>query len=122
VICRTPFPAWPEGFFGVACSVHILVYMKPEQLVSIQQMKNHLILAGETNRPVKITKKDGKIVDVFIRGFADQQTNIVLFSETPASIALKVFEVKDIRMLQIMDDNNTPMVLKAKWFNKVAKF
>ena len=85
-------------------------------------MKNYLILAGEANRPVKMTKKDDKIIVGFIRGFADQQTNIVLFSETPESIALKVFEVKDIRILQITEDDNRAMVLKAKWFNKVAKF
>jgi hypothetical protein len=96
--------------------------MKPEQVISIDQMKHYLILAAGAQHPVKITKRDDQVIVGFIRGFADQQTNIALFSETAETHALKVFEVKDICTLQIMDDDNRPLVLKAKWFKKIAKF
>jgi hypothetical protein len=58
-----------------------------------------------------------------VRGFADQQTNIVLVSETSYSLALKIIEVKEIRTLEYGLENSDGIwkVLHAKWLRKTAK-
>jgi len=95
--------------------------MKKEELtVSIQQMKDVLTAKIGSRFPVKITRKDGQVMVRYIRGFADQQTNILLISETSYSLALKIIEVKDIQTLEYALENTagTWKVLHAKWIKK----
>jgi hypothetical protein len=95
-----------------------------QETVSIQQMKEALSKESGSRFPLKITLKDGEQIVRYIRGFADQQTNIVLISETSYSLALKIIEVKHIRTLEYAPENSGGVwrVLHAKWFAKVAKF
>lgn len=74
--------------------------MKSEHIVSIQQMKDALFKEADSKFPLKITRKDGESIVGYIRGFADQQTNILLISETPYSLGLKILEIKDIRIVE----------------------
>ena len=72
--------------------------------------------------PVKITTIDGEEIVRYIRGFADQQTNIVLVSENSYSLALKILEVKNIRKLQYAESAEGEWkTLYAKWLNRPAK-
>lgn len=94
-----------------------------EHIVSLQQMKEVLSKQVGSKLPLKITHKDGDVMVRFIRGFADQQTNIVLISETSYSLAMKILEVKDIRTLQYAPENTTGewKTLHAKWLIKTTK-
>lgn len=95
--------------------------MKSEHIVSIQQMKDALIKEADSKFPLKITRKDGESIVGYIRGFADQQTNILLISETPYSLGLKIIEIKDIRIVeypQVDKGSGSPKILRAKWFKK----
>ena len=72
--------------------------------------------------PVKITTVKGEEMVRYIRGFADQQTNIVLISETSYSLALKILEVKEIQKLEFAEGGGgTWKVLYAKWTGKPTK-
>ena len=92
-------------------------------MVSIQQMKDALEREIGSKLPLKITHKDGEVMVRYIRGFADQQTNILLVSENAYILALKILEVKDIRTLEYAPDNNgrTWQILHAKWLTKERK-
>jgi hypothetical protein len=97
--------------------------MEHEQLVSIQQMRDVLYKQTGSKLPVKITDKDGEVMVRHIRGFADQQANIVLISETSYSLAMKILEVKDIRTLQYAPESadGSWKTLHAKWLIKASK-
>lgn len=72
--------------------------------------------------PVRITTSDGEEMVRYIRGFADQQMNIVLVSENAYSLALKIVEVKNIRKLEYAENaEGAWKTLYAKWMNKSAK-
>ncbi|MEX2234476.1 MAG: hypothetical protein WD824_20080 [Cyclobacteriaceae bacterium] len=90
------------------------------ETVSIQQMKEALAKRAGSKFPGKITRKDGEVIVRYIRGFADQQTNIVLISETSYSLALQILEVKDIRTLECSSENSDGVwkILHAKWLKK----
>ena len=87
------------------------------QNVSIQQMKDALSKEVSSKFPVKLTQNDGKVMVRYIRGFADPQSNIVLYSETSYSLALKILEVKEIRALEYTPEHpeRAFKILQAKW-------
>ena len=85
-------------------------------------MKDALAKKVGSKFPVKMTSANGEEMVRYIRGFADQQTNVVLISETAYSLALKILEVKDIRKLEYAEDRmGSWKILYAKWINKPAK-
>lgn len=91
--------------------------MNRQELVTLIQMKEALNRHTGSKFPLKITMKDGEVLVRFARGFADQQRNILLVSETSYSLALKLVEVKDIRKVAFASENNPGewLVLHAKW-------
>ena len=97
--------------------------MEQEVRVTIQEMKDALTSKMGSKFPIKITRKDGEVIVRYMRGFADQQTNIVLISETSYSLALKIIEVKDIRTLEFASENSdgTWNILHAKWLKKPSR-
>jgi small nuclear ribonucleoprotein (snRNP)-like protein len=97
--------------------------MNHENIVSIQQMKDalHGEIGGKS--ALKITLKNSENMTGYIRGFADQQTNIVLISDTYESVGMKILEVRDIRMVEyVKGQSESSKVLRAKWFSKIARF
>ena len=85
-------------------------------------MKDALAKEVGSKFPVKITTTSGEEIVRYIRGFADQQTNILLISETSYSLALKILEVKDIRKLQYAENaEGNWKTLYAKWMTKPTK-
>lgn len=94
-----------------------------QETVTIQQMKDALAKEAGSKFPLKITLKDGEVVVRYIRGFADQQTNILLVSETSHSLGLKILEVKDIRTLEYAPENSDGSwrIMHANWFKKPSK-
>lgn len=97
--------------------------MEQEQIVSIQQLKDALGEAIGSKFPVKITRTDGEVMVRYIRGFADQQTNILLVSENAYSLAMKILEVKEILTLEYAPANGTQKwtTLHSKWVMKHRK-
>jgi hypothetical protein len=97
--------------------------MEEEQVVSIQQMKDAVQLEAGSKFPLKITRTDGEVIVRYIRGFADQQRNILLVSENSYSLAMKILEVKDIRTLEYAPENTgrTWRILQARWLTKHPK-
>lgn len=91
--------------------------MNRQELVTLIQMKEVLNRHTGSKFPLKITMKDGEVLVRFARGFADQQRNILLVSETSYSLALKLVEVKDIRTVAFASENNPGewLILHAKW-------
>jgi hypothetical protein len=98
--------------------------MKTEQFVSIKQLKDALQKQMGLNVPVKITKKNGDTSTLFIRGFADPNTNILLISETFGSIGLNILEVKEIRTVHFSEHSNAvgSCILHAKGVMKMLMF
>jgi len=97
--------------------------MAHEQTVSLQQMKDALAKEAGSKFPLKITPKDGEVMVRYIRGFADQKSNILLISENAYSLALKIIEVKDILKLEYAGPNSDGVwkVLHSKWLKKTMK-
>ena len=96
--------------------------MEAKKFVSVLQMKEVLKKEIGAANPVKMTTKNGETSAVYIRGFADQQTNILLISNTHASIGLKILEVKDIFSLEYPEGTKTvegSRILHAKWLKKI---
>ena len=87
-------------------------------------MKDALEKEVGSKFPLKITRSDGEVMIVYIRGFADQQTNILLVSENSYSLAMKILEVTEIRTLQYAPESTgrTWKTLHAKWLAKQPKF
>ena len=97
--------------------------MNHEYIVSIQQMKDALYGEMGGKSRLKFILKDGEHMTGYFRGFADQQTNIVLISETYESVGMKILEVRDIHMVEYVENqSHSSKVLRAKWFNKIARF
>lgn len=96
--------------------------MECKKFVSVLQMKEALKKQTGAANPVKITMKNGETSHVYIRGFADQQTNILLISNTHASIGLKILEVKDVFSLEYPEGTKIlegSRILHAKWLKKI---
>jgi hypothetical protein len=96
--------------------------METERFVSVNEMKEELRKNIAKFSAVKITKANGQVLDVYIRGFADQQSNVLLFSETFGSLGLKIVEVKDICTIAFQDattGSGSVRTLKAKWNKKL---
>ncbi len=68
-----------------------------EQMVTISQMKERLAEITGSSFLVKFTLRNGSTIDRYLRGFADQQRNIILISENAYTLALEILEVKDIQ-------------------------
>jgi hypothetical protein len=99
-----------------------MVGIMEHQKVTIQQMKEALAKEVGSKFPLKMTTSDGVEIVRYIRGFADQQNNIALISETSYSMALKILEVRDIRKLEYAENaEGNWKVLYARWMNKPAK-
>lgn len=81
-------------------------------------MKEVLAKLVGSKLPLKITLSNGDVLVRYVRGFADQQTNILLISETAFSLALKILEVKDIRTLEFAHEHANWTTLYAKWHAK----
>lgn len=96
--------------------VQCWLFMEDKKDISPQQMKEALNEAVGAKFPLKITRKDGQVIVCYIRGFADLQTNIILISETPESVGLKIQEIKDIRIVEIPEkDSGVSRTLYARW-------
>jgi len=76
-----------------------------EQIVSLKQMREALAKEVGSKFPLKITRSDGEVNVRYVRGFADQQNNILLISESSYSLAMKILEIKDIRTLEYAPEN-----------------
>lgn len=79
--------------------------MEQIEVVTIQQMKDTLAKEAGSKFPLKITLKSGQVIIRYVRGFADQQSNILLISENPYSLAMRILEIKDILVLQFANEN-----------------
>ena len=55
--------------------------MEQIEVVTIQQMKDTLAKEAGSKFPLKITLKNGEVIIRYVRGFADQQSNILLISD-----------------------------------------
>lgn len=108
-------------FFEMALLVHKCRHMKNMDIVSIEQMKEALTRIVGSGLPVKMTVKDGEVLVRHIRGFADQQCNILLMSETSYGLAMEVLEIKDIVVLEYAEAAGNWKVLRARWANKNIK-
>jgi len=97
--------------------------MQQESIVSMNQMKDALAKMAGSRFPVKMTLSSGDVLVRYVRGFADQQSNIVLTSDTSYSIAMKITEVKDIAILEFAQEksNGGWVTLHAKWRRKPEK-
>jgi hypothetical protein len=85
-------------------------------------MKDALSKEIGSKFPLRITRANGEELVRYVRGFADQQTNILLISETSYSLAMTILEVKDIRKLEYAEDADSNWkVLYAKWMSKPAR-
>lgn len=93
-------------------------------MVTVQQMKDALIKMIGSKFPLKITLSNGDVMVRYIRGFADQQTNILLISENAYTLALRIVEVKEIRTLEFGEENSGGewKVLHAKWHKQQSNF
>lgn len=80
--------------------------MQQENIVSMNQMKEALGKMAGSRFPVKMTLSSGDVLVRYVRGFADQQSNIVLTSETSYSIAMKITEVKEISILEYAQEKS----------------
>jgi hypothetical protein len=91
-----------------------------QETVTMQQMKDALAKETGSKFPLKITLNNGEVIVRYIRGFADQQTNILLISETSYSLGLKILEVKDIRTLEYAPEktDGSWRILHANWWKK----
>lgn len=97
-------------------------YMQKELMVTLQQMKDALAKQVSSRFPVKISLGTGEVIVRYIRGFADQQANILLISENSRSLAMKILEVKEIATLEFGSENSNAewSILRAKWSHKGA--
>ena len=90
------------------------------QVVNIAQMKEILLRNIGSKFPFKITLDSGEQLIRYLRGFADASNNIVLTSETSYSLAMKIVEVKDIRVLEFASEDGSGnwTTLHAKWLKR----
>jgi hypothetical protein len=97
--------------------------MQQENIVTMNQMKEALGKMTGSKFPVKMTLLNGEVLVRYVRGFADQQSNIVLTSETSYSIAMKITEVKEIAVLEYAQEksNGSWVTLYARWRKKPEK-
>ena len=97
--------------------------MQKEQMVSIQQIKDALTSNIGSRFPVKITLRNGDVLVRYVRGFADQQTNILLISDNAHTLALRILEIKEITTLEFGMENSGAewKVLHVKSSRKPAK-
>lgn len=85
-------------------------------------MKDALVGLTGSKFPVKLVLLNGDVVVRYIRGFADQQSTIVLISETSYSLAMKIVEVKEIAALEFAREKDGGWArLKAKWSQKAER-
>lgn len=94
-----------------------------EKKVTISQMKAALTELVGSKFPIKITSREGKTMLRYIRGFADQQSDVLLISESSFSLALKIIEVKDIQKLEYVPEGQSGnwRRLRAKWIRSSGK-
>jgi hypothetical protein len=73
--------------------------------------------------PLRITNKNGEVMVRFIRGFADNQNNILLLSEKFETTGLKILEVKEIFAVEYFDETkqNFTKMLQAKGAKKISE-
>lgn len=97
--------------------------MQQENIVSMSEMKESLGKMTGSRFPVKMTLLSGDVLVRYVRGFADQQSNIVLTSETSYSIAMKITEVEEIAILEYAQEksNGGWVIMYAKWRRKPEK-
>ena len=90
------------------------------ETVNMQQMKSALRKLLGSKFPARFTLANGEVLIRYVRGYADQQTNILLVSETSYSLAMKILEVKDIATLEYGEGTEEPQWtrLQAKWASK----
>jgi hypothetical protein len=92
-------------------------------LVSVEKMKETLSMeVGAPNR-LRITNKNGEVMVRFIRGFADNQNNILLLSEKFETTGLKILEVKEIFTVEFFDETKRDFskMLQIKGVKKILK-
>ena len=84
-------------------------------------MKEALEKMAGSKFPVKLVLSNGESMVRYVRGFADQKSNIVLISETSYSLAMKIIEVKDIASLEYATEQTEGYWIKliSKWSRKV---
>jgi hypothetical protein len=71
-----------------------------EQLVNIEEMRSNLKDCIGLNTPLYIKKKNNEMVVGFIRGFADNQCNIILISDQCDSMCMRIIELRNINAVQ----------------------
>jgi hypothetical protein len=92
-------------------------------LVSVQQIKAALAQEVGASNPLKITNKNGDVMVRFIRGFADNQNNILLLSEKFETTGLKILEVNEIFAVEYFDEikQDFSKKLQARGVKKILK-
>jgi hypothetical protein len=81
--------------------------MDKQQTVSLEKMKNVLSREVGSRFPIKITLKNGDVMVRYVRGFADDQCNILLVSENAFNLALRIVELKDIKSIEYAPEHET---------------
>lgn len=81
--------------------------MERQQTVSPQKMKDVLAREVGSRFPIKIILKNGDVMVRYVRGFADQQCNILLISENAFNLALRILEIKDIKTIEYAPEHAT---------------
>jgi small nuclear ribonucleoprotein (snRNP)-like protein len=71
-----------------------------EHMVSIEEMRNNLKDCIGLNTPLYIKKKNNEVVVGYIRGFADNQCNIILISDKQDSMSMRIVELNNIYAVQ----------------------
>ena len=82
-------------------------------------MKDALKKIVGSGLPVRITLKDGEVLVRHVRGFADQQSNILLISETSYDLGMKILEIKEISVLEYAVEAGNWKVLRVAGPNKI---
>lgn len=91
--------------------------MNNQQVVSMEEMRETLRHIVGSKFPMRLTLSNGDVLVRYLRGFADRQTNMVLISENPYTLAMKVVEIKDIQQLEFGQANSGGRwkTLRAEW-------
>ena len=99
--------------------------MEQVSFITIAEMKEALTGIINSVSAVKITRKDGETIFCYVRGFADHQSNILLLSEKPHCVGLKILEVNHIHSVHYSHESNgsvTSRILQIKPVKKVLYF
>jgi hypothetical protein len=65
----------------------------------VNELKSKLTLSIGSRNPLQIRKKNLEVVICYVRGFADPKQDVLLFSDNPDSMAMRILEIKNIHAI-----------------------